>query len=90
MAEAGLVRAVTAQVKEHVTEDQVKMILEAVERVQSGDPVGTVLEEPGTGNVAVRVSDSGVLVWRDTGLDGSVSVDTQGTLPGWNLLKSPL
>lgn len=88
MAEAGLVRSVSDQLRESVTEEQVKMVLEAVERVQSGDPVGTVLEEPGTGNVAVRVSESGVLVWRVTGLDGSVSADTQGTLAGWTVLRS--
>lgn len=88
MAEAGLVRSVSDQLRESVTEEQVKMVLEAVERVQAGDPVGTVLEEPGTGNIAVRVSESGVLVWRVTGLDGSVSADTQGTLPGWTVLKA--
>jgi len=87
VADAGLVRSVTAQVAD-VTEEQVKAVLEAVERVQGGDPVGTVLEEPGTGNVAVRVSDSGVLYWHVTGLDGSLSNDQQPTLAGWTVLKA--
>ncbi len=87
MADAGLVRAVTAQVAD-LNEEQVKAVLAAVQRVQGGDPVGTVLEEPGTGNIAVRVSDSGVPYWHVTGLDGSVSNDQQGTLPGWTVLKA--
>lgn len=87
MADAGLVRAVTAQVAD-LTEEQVKAVLTAVQRVQGGDPVGTVLEEPGTGKIAVRVSDSGVPYWHVTGLDGSISNDAQGTLPGWTVLKA--
>ncbi len=87
MADAGLVRAVTAQVAD-LTEEQVKAVLTAVQRAQGGDPVGTVLEEPGTGNIAVRVSDQGALYWRVTGLDGSVSNDAQGTLAGWTVLKA--
>jgi hypothetical protein len=50
--------------------------------------VGTVLEEPGTGNIAVRVSDQGVPYWHVTGLDGSVSNDQQPTLAGWTVLKA--
>jgi hypothetical protein len=87
VADAGLVRAVTAQVAD-LTEEQVKAVLTAVQRVQGGDPVGTVLEEPGTGRIAVRVSDQGVLYWHVTGLDGSVSNDQQGTLSGWTALKA--
>ncbi len=86
MADAGLVRAVTAQVAD-LTEEQVKAVLAAVQRVQGGDPVGTVLEEPGTGKIAVRVSDQGVLYWHVTSLDGGISNDQQGTLPGWTVLK---
>ncbi len=87
MADAGLVRAVTALVAD-MSEEQVKAVLSAVQRVQGGDPVGTVLEEPGTGNIAVRVSDQGALYWRVTGLDGSVSNDQQGTLAGWTVLRA--
>jgi hypothetical protein len=71
-----------------MSEEQVKAVLSAVQRVQGGDPVGTVLEEPGTGNIAVRVSDQGALYWRVTGLDGSVSNDQQGTLAGWTVLRA--
>ena len=83
----GIVSAVTRQVVD-ITAEQVKMVLEARERVVGGDPVGTVLEEAGTGKVAVRVSDAGALSWRIVGLDGSVGADMQGTLPGWAVLRS--
>jgi hypothetical protein len=87
VADAGLVRAVTAQVAD-LNEEQVKAVLAAVQRVQGGDPVGTVLEEPGTGNIAVRVSDQGVPYWHVTSLNGGISNDQQGTLPGWTVLKA--
>jgi hypothetical protein len=87
VADAGLVRAVTAQVAD-LTEEQVKAVLTAVQRVQGGDPVGTVLEEHGTGNIAVRVSDQGVPYWHVTSLNGSISNDQQGTLAGWTVLKA--
>lgn len=83
MTDSGVVRSVTAQLRETLSEEQVKAVLEALEAVKTGDPVGTVVEEPGTGNIGVRVSEEGVHLWVVVGLDGAVSKDTQGTLAGW-------
>jgi hypothetical protein len=50
--------------------------------------VGTVLEDPATGSIAVRVSLYGELLWHITGLDGSTNNDQAPTLPGWTVLKA--
>lgn len=88
MSEAGLVRAVSTQLRDAVTEEQIKMVLEAVQRLRDGDPVGTVLHNAASGAVAVRVAESGVPYWHVTSLDGSLSNDTNATLAGWDVLKA--
>lgn len=42
----------------------VAMVLDGVNQVQAGDPLGTVRRDPETGVVYVRVNDGGVHKWR--------------------------
>ncbi len=87
MAEEGIVRAVATQLAD-IDETVVRKVLTAWARVTGGDPVGTVLEDPATGSIAVRVSLYGELLWHITGLDGSTNNDQAPTLPGWTVLKA--
>lgn len=80
-----LVRAISAQLPD-VTEEHCRMVLTTLDRVKEGAPVGTVLSDPQTGNIAVRVSESGVHMWRVTAPDGGVWADMQPTLP-WPVLR---
>lgn len=82
-----LVRAISAQLPE-VTEEHVNMVLTTLERVKEGAPVGTVLSDPATGSIAVRVSEAGVHMWRVTSPDGGTWSDMQPTLP-WPVLREP-
>lgn len=77
-----MVASVSAQLPE-VTEEHVRMVLETVDRLSEGRPVGTVLIEPGTGNVAVRVSRNGIEQWQVTAADGGTWADLQPDLDGW-------
>jgi hypothetical protein len=86
MANSALVKVVAGQLSD-ITEEQVKMVLAAVEAVQSGEPVGTVRVNPDSGAVAVRVSDDGVLYWKVSALDGGTWNDMQPSFPGWEKLR---
>jgi len=89
VAEDGVIRAVSAQLRDaDISESTVRAVFTAWSRITGGDAVGTVLEDPATGNIAVRVSRLGELYWHVIGLDASVSNDQQGTIPGWDVLKS--
>jgi len=72
-----------------VTEEHVRMVLEAVDRVSNGRPVGTLLNDPASGAFALRVEDNGVQMWRVTATDGSTWGDMQPDLPGWVTIKEP-
>ena len=69
-----------------VTTEHVAMVLEAMNAVAAGDPVGTVRVDPATGNIAVRVSDQGIHKWRCTSPDGGTWDDMSPTLQSWNAL----
>lgn len=82
-----LITAISAQVPA-VTDEQVAMVLNAWNIVQSGDPLGTVLTDPETGRVAVRVAMNGVHHWRVTDPDGGSWVESTPTLPGWTVISA--
>ena len=86
-SDSAIVTAVAAQLPE-ITEEQVSMVLSAWNTVQNGEPVGTIVTDPDTGNVAVRVSESGVHVWRVTAPDGGSWSDTQPTMSGWTVIRA--
>ena len=81
-----LVEAVSAQLPE-VTTEQVAMVLNVLNVVQSGEPLGTVMTDPATGQVAVRVSNRGIHEWRINDPGGAVIVDARPTLTGWTVIK---
>ncbi len=69
-----------------MTEDQVRRVLAARDMVHSGSPVGTVMRDPKTGCVALRVTEDGVAVWQVSAPAGDKWVDMQPTLNGWTQL----
>lgn len=81
-----LVAAISSQLPS-VTDEQVTMVLDALNTVRNGEPLGTIVENTETGAVAVRVSENGIHQWRVTHADGGTSIDRQPTLPGWSYLR---
>ena len=70
-----------------LAEDDVRRVLAAVESVLEGDPVGTVVQDPETGAVAVRVVENGVPAWKVTTTCGDQWRDVQPRLDGWKPLS---
>lgn len=80
--------AAVSQQAPAVTDEHVAMVLKALYLVQNGDPLGTVLTDPDTGEVALRVAVGGVHQWRITSPDGSSRIELGTTLPGWDVLRA--
>jgi hypothetical protein len=57
--------------------------------VRDGDPVGTIVQNPADGSIAVRVAEGGVPFWKVTSLDGNDHRDLQPRLAGWTVLAAP-
>lgn len=72
-----------------VTDEHVAMVLTAWNNVLNGDPLGTIKLEPGTGNLALRVSEDGIHKWKVTAPDGGTWSDMQPVLPGWTTIHKP-
>jgi hypothetical protein len=72
-----------------VTEAQVRAVLTALEAVRDGEPVGTIMQNPADGSIAVRVAEGGVPFWKVTSLDGNDHRDLQPKLSGWTALSAP-
>lgn len=72
-----------------LTETQVRACLTALEGVRDGDPVGTIMQNPADGSIAVRVAEGGVPFWKVTSLDGNDHRDMQPRLAGWTALTAP-
>lgn len=81
-----LVAAISAQLPE-VTDEHVAMVLIALNVVQNGEPVGTVMLNPENGQVAVRVANKGIHEWRINDPGGGVIIDNKPTLPGWTVIN---
>lgn len=69
-----------------VTVEHVALVLQAWNAVIDGEPVGTILKDPVTGNLAVRVSENGVHQWKITAPNGGMWSDLQPTFGGWEQL----
>jgi hypothetical protein len=72
-----------------LTEAQVRAVLTALEGVRDGEPVGTIMQNPADGSIAVRVAEGGVPFWKVTSLDGNDHRDLQPRLAGWTVLSAP-
>ena len=70
-----------------VTTEHVAMVLTAWNAVINGEPVGTIKLDPVSGNLARRVSESGVHQWKVTATDGGMWSDMSPTLAGWTQLN---
>lgn len=81
-----LVAAVSAQVPD-VTDEHVAMVLVAWNTIKNGSPLGTIVSDPDTGAIAVRVSDKGVHMWKVTAVDGGTWGDMEPVLKGWTVIK---
>jgi hypothetical protein len=71
---------VASEAGEPLTANQVAAVLAAREAILDGDPVGTVRKGP-EGEIAVRVNDNGLHMWRVMCLDATFYNDLQPTLP---------
>jgi hypothetical protein len=87
MVDDSVVAAIVASAD--VTEAQVRAVLTALEAVQDGEPVGTIVQNPADGSIAVRVAEGGVPFWKVTSLDGNDHRDLQPKLVGWTVLATP-
>lgn len=91
MPEIEITEAVVAAVSGHlpgITDEQVTAVLTTWNTVQSGDPLGTVLRDPDTGNVAHRVVAEGVHMWHVTTPNGEKWNDLSPTL-NWTVIHQP-
>lgn len=86
--DAAQVRAVTAVVGD-ISEDQVRRVLNAVESLRDGATAGTIVQDPKTGAVALRVSEGGVDYWSVTDPSGAYYRDMQPQLKGWKEITKP-
>ena len=80
-----LVEAISQQCPE-ISDEHVAMVLTALNTVINGEPLGTIRKDPVTGNLAVRVSESGIHQWKITAPDGGMWSDLQPTLASWTKL----
>lgn len=83
-----VVKAIAVQLPE-VTTEQVAAVMEVYYRVTQGAPLGTIVQEPGTGNVAYRVSEGGVHMWSVVSPKGGMWKDMNPGIPaGWRTVAS--
>lgn len=84
-----LVTVVSAQL-EDLSDAQVTQVLTALNFVYEGPPVGTIMQNTETGEVAHRVTENGVIIWRVTGTNGEAWGAHPPVLPGnWTTLFTP-
>ena len=82
-----MVVAISSQLPE-VTDEQVAMVFDAWNTIVNGDPLGTILSDPDTGSIAMRVAAFGIHQWQITDTQGGTTVDRSPTLPGWTVLRA--
>jgi hypothetical protein len=80
-----VVRQIVENVSD-VTEDVVRRVFASYDALLEGAAVGTVVKDPETGAVAVRVAGDGVPRWQVTTVSGDSWVDMQPTLDGWETI----
>lgn len=69
-------------------EDAVRSILGAIDQ-QSGEPVGTVRQDPVTKAVAHRVLNGGIPQWRVSHPTDGLYYEMAAAKPSWTLLSGP-
>lgn len=74
---------------EGVSAEQVSAVLAGLAAAQSGDQVGTLMQDTSTGAVAQRIILDGVHMWRVTKPNGEMWYDMSPKLDGWSVLYSP-
>jgi hypothetical protein len=78
---------VASEKDEPLTKAQVAAVLAAREAIIDGDPVGTIRQGL-EGEIAVRVNDQGVHIWRVTCPDGTIYNNLEPTMNGdWKVIK---
>jgi hypothetical protein len=82
MVEEPVITAVMEVVKD-IPEEHVRQVLTALHTIKEGAPVGTLVRDPASGNIACRVNEGGVPVWKVTAMDGGTWTDMQPRLTGW-------
>ncbi len=76
-----------ATIEAGFTKKDLPKILEALEALTADPAVGTVLRNPGNGDVAVRVRRYTEVYWRVSSRDDRSWVET--SLVGWDVLFDP-
>jgi hypothetical protein len=78
---------VASEREEPITAAQVAAVLAAREAILDGDPVGTIRQGP-AGEIAVRVNDNGLHLWRVNCPDGSQYNDLQPSMHAeWKIIQ---
>jgi hypothetical protein len=82
-----VVDAISQQLPD-ITTEQVGAVLTKWNEVLNGDALGTIRMDPDTGNVAYRVAQDGIHMWKVSAPDGGQWNDMQPTLP-WTIVHQP-
>ena len=84
-----LVKHVNALLPEDgLTDEQVNRVIVAYQAVHEGAPIGTVMLDPVSGDVAKRVVIDGVHKWQVIS-EGGLKFDTRPVLEGWVSVSAP-
>lgn len=86
MISDSVVRQIVENVSD-VTEDTVRRVFASYDALCEGAAVGTVVKDPQTGAIAVRVAGDGVPRWQVTTVSGDQWVDMQPNLDGWETIS---
>lgn len=84
-----VVERINGMTDSDINPEQIRAVLAALNTTKDGLPVGTALQDPASGNIAVRISQDGLEMWRVVSLDGGVWNDMEPTLP-WKNVAEPL
>lgn len=85
MINDSFVRQIVENVSD-VTEDKIRQVFACYESLLEGAAVGTVVKDPQTGAIAVRVAGDGLPRWQVTTVSGDQWTDMQPTLDGWETI----
>jgi hypothetical protein len=78
---------VASEEGEELTMAQVAAVLSAREAIIDGDPIGTI-RQGAQGEIAIRVNDQGMHIWRVTCPDGTLYNNLEPTMNGdWKVIK---
>lgn len=79
---------IASEQDEPLTRNQVAAVLAAYKNILEGDAIGTLRRNPANGDLAMRVVDNGLHLWRVMPANGDpIYNDLQPTLVGWILAE---